>query len=101
VNLHIVGTGLIGASIGLAAKRAGAAERVTGSDPDAEALRVALARGAIDEEAEPEADLVVVCVPVTALAETVRRLLTAGDATVTDVGSTKAAVSAAAQGSPR
>ena len=33
-SVAIVGTGLIGASVGLAARRAGA-ERVTGWDPDA------------------------------------------------------------------
>jgi prephenate dehydrogenase len=36
-RLAIVGTGLIGASIGLAAKRAGV-ERVSGYDADPEAL---------------------------------------------------------------
>ena len=49
-RLAIVGTGLMGASIGLAAKRAGV-ERVTGFDADAEALACAAERGAIDESA--------------------------------------------------
>ena len=103
MRLAIVGTGLIGASIGLAAKRASAAEHVTGFDPDPEALRVAAERGAIDEPAEAgaDADLVVVCAPVTQLAASVGAMLAAGRATVTDVGSTKAAVCAAAQGSSR
>jgi prephenate dehydrogenase len=103
-SVALVGTGLIGASIGLAAKRAGAVEHVVGWDPDPEALRVAAERGAVDEaaaELTADADLVVVCAPVTQLAASVGAMLAAGRATVTDVGSTKAAVCAAAQGSSR
>src|SRR5579862_972222 len=48
-RLAILGTGLIGASIGFAAREAGMA--VTGWDPDARALRTALRRGAIGEAA--------------------------------------------------
>src|SRR5436189_5221036 len=56
-RLAVVGTGLIGASVGLAAKRAGVAE-VVGSDPDAETLGVAVERGAIDAATdELDADL--------------------------------------------
>jgi prephenate dehydrogenase len=86
----------MGASVGLAAKRAGF-EHVAGYDGDAEALRVAAERGALDEPstsmeaAVAEADLVVVAVPVTQLAAQVRTVLEAASeaATVTDVGSTK------------
>jgi prephenate dehydrogenase len=46
-RLALVGTGLIGASVGLAAKRAGA-DRVVGFDPDPQALRTAAERGAVD-----------------------------------------------------
>ena len=101
-RLAIVGTGLIGASIGLAAKRAGVAE-VVGSDADEETVRVALERGAIDRAVdELEADLVVVAVPVAQLPGRVRDVLAATrDATVTDVGSTKSSVVAAAGGDAR
>jgi prephenate dehydrogenase len=107
VRLALVGTGLIGASIGLAAKRAGAA--VSGYDGDPEALRVAVERGAVDEvSASPEAalaeaELAVVAVPVAQLARQVQAVLEAAPekCTVTDVGSTKIAVCAAAGGSPR
>jgi prephenate dehydrogenase len=107
-SLAVVGTGLIGASVGLAAKRAGV-ERVVGWDPDPEVAAVALRRGALDEaapsapEAVEHADLAVVAAPVTRLAGEVAALLAAtGDrATVTDVGSTKAAVCAAAGASAR
>ena len=71
-SLAIVGTGLIGASVGLAAKRAGV-ERVSGWDPDAAALAVASERGAVDvkagslAEALEEAELAVVAAPVAVL----------------------------------
>ena len=100
-RVAIVGTGLIGASVGLAAKRAGVA-RVTGFDADAESLRVARERGAVDDavgtidEAVREAELAVVATPVTTLPAQVQATLRASGAgcTVTDVGSTKAAVCA-------
>jgi prephenate dehydrogenase len=100
----IVGTGLIGASVGLAARRAGV-RRVTGWDPDAAHLAAAAERGAV--EAAPDlaaaldgADLAVVAVPVTALPSQVRAVLDASapDCTVTDVGSTKGGVCAAVDG---
>ena len=100
-RLGIVGTGLIGASVGLAAKRAGVAH-VAGCDFADENLQLAQERGAIDEaRGAPgdldDADLVVVAVPVTALQPVLRELLGAGGgATVTDVGSTKSNVSDAA-----
>ena len=94
-RVAIVGTGLIGASIGLAAKRAGV-EQVSGYDADPEALAVAAERGAVDAaagsvvEAVEEAELAVVATPVAALGSQVGTVLAAADgATVTDVGSTK------------
>jgi prephenate dehydrogenase len=94
-RLAIVGTGLIGASIGLAAKRAGV-EHVSGYDADPEALGLAAERGALDSragsvvEAVEEADLAVVATPVATLGSQVETVLRAADgATVTDVGSTK------------
>jgi prephenate dehydrogenase len=94
-RLAIVGTGLIGASVGLAAKRAGV-EHVSGYDADPEALAVAAERGAVDAAAASlvaaveEAELTIVATPVARLAEDVGAALAAGDrTTVTDVGSTK------------
>src|SRR3954451_25274795 len=93
-RLGIVGTGLIGASVGLAAKRAGVGH-VAGYDFSAESLEVAQERGAIDDpRASPgeldDADLVVVAVPVTTLQPVLRGLLEAdGNATITAAGSTK------------
>jgi prephenate dehydrogenase len=108
VRIAIVGTGLIGGSVGLAAKRAGV-ERVAGWDPDPAALATASDRAAIDEpagsidEALGEADLAVVAAPVAQLPGQVAAVLAVSPAgcTVTDVGSTKAAACRAAAGSPR
>jgi prephenate dehydrogenase len=102
-RLALVGTGLIGASVGLAAKRAGI-PAVAGYDPDSESMRLAAERGAVDdaapsvEAAVAGADLVLVAVPVTRLPGAVAEALRASDerSTVTDVGSTKRAVCAAA-----
>ena len=107
-RLTIIGTGLIGASVALAAKRANDA-RVSGFDPDPAALEAAVARGAVDEPADSlaaalaDAELAIVAAPVAQLAAQVQAALDASGegCTVTDVGSTKSAVSSAARGSPR
>src|SRR2546421_2845570 len=107
-RLAIVGTGLIGASVGLAAKRAGIAH-VDGFDPDSGALERAAERGAIDASASDlgaavaEADLAVVAAPVAELPAQVAAVLAATPdrCTVTDVGSTKGPVCAAAAGAAR
>ena len=92
----VVGVGLVGGSIGLAAReRLGATVR--GVDPRAD---VAVARGAVDSahellaEALEGADAAFVAVPVDGLVDTVRAVLEAAPpgCAVTDVGSTKGAV---------
>jgi prephenate dehydrogenase len=100
-RLAVVGTGLIGASIGLAARRAGVDE-VRGWDVDEEALGVASERGAVEPasslgEAVDEAELAVVAAPVAFLPAEVSNVLEASGAatTVTDVGSTKGPVARA------
>jgi prephenate dehydrogenase len=108
MRIAVVGTGLIGASVGLAARRAGVAQ-VAGYDPDERALAVAVERGAVDEpaatlEAAVEAaDLAVVAAPVAQLATQVAAVLAGSGerCTVTDVGSTKVAACDAARGSER
>ncbi len=106
-SLAVVGTGLIGASAGLAARRAGIA-RVSGWDPDPEALGVAAERGAVEAagslaEAVAEAELVLVAVPVADLPAQVSQTLelSSAESSVTDVGSTKGPVCAAAGGDVR
>ena len=100
-RLAIVGTGLIGASVGLAAKRAAGELAIVGVDADSGVLELARERGAIDgsgplEEAVGEADLVVVASPVATLVEQVNAVLAAAlpACTVTDVGSTKGRICA-------
>jgi prephenate dehydrogenase len=99
-RLAIVGTGLIGASVGLAARAAGVTE-VHGWDVDPEALQVAVAREAVEpaaslEEAVADAELAVVAAPVAQLPLEVGAVLAASSkATVTDVGSTKGPVTQA------
>jgi prephenate dehydrogenase len=97
-RLAVVGTGLIGSSVGLAAKRAGVAQ-VTGWDWDSAFLAEAVERGAVDaaagslDEAVAGAELAVVATPVSALQDAVQHVLAGSDdCTVTDVGSTKAAL---------
>jgi prephenate dehydrogenase len=109
MRLAIVGTGLIGASIGLAARAAAAADTIVGFDADPAAADVARERGAVDEtavsvaEAVAGADLAVVAAPIAQAAAQVAATLAATEeqTTVTDVASTKASVAAAAAGSPR
>jgi len=100
-RLAIVGTGLIGASIGLAARAAGV-EDVCGWDVDSDALRVAHERGAVATakslaDAVEGAELAVVAAPVASLPTEVAAVLesSGNGTTVTDVGSTKSAVTAA------
>jgi prephenate dehydrogenase len=89
-RLAIVGTGLLGTSVALAAKRAGVAS-VRGWDADPATLReAAVERASSLGDAVADAELVVVSVPVGAVVATVRDALAAApEATVTDVGSTK------------
>jgi len=106
-KLAVVGTGLIGASVALGARRAGVRE-VVGWDPDAEHLAIAVERGAVEaaatlDEAVATAGAVLVASPVGDLPQTVREVLDRAPAgcTVTDVGSTKGPVCAAAGSDPR
>jgi prephenate dehydrogenase len=94
-RIALLGVGLIGGSIGLAARRAGGVT-VVGWDPDERALGQALAREAIDERAGSVTEAVggaaacFVCAPVGAVAATAREALAAGgDCVVSDVGSVK------------
>ncbi len=52
-RIAVLGVGLIGGSIGLAARRRAEGATVAGWDPDPRALERALERGAIDERAGP------------------------------------------------
>jgi prephenate dehydrogenase len=93
-RLTVVGTGLMGTSVALAAGRGGTLVR--GFDAERDVLERAAARGAVETasslaEAVADAELVVVAVPVGAAPDVVRQALAAAgpQAVVTDVASTK------------
>jgi prephenate dehydrogenase len=102
LRIAVLGVGLIGGSIGLAARRRLNAE-VAGYDPDSTLLGRAAELGAIDETAESVgaatdgAELVFCAAPVTALPDLAAGALEAAgeDCAVTDVGSVKREVIAA------
>src|SRR5262249_45691468 len=101
-TLTIVGVGLIGGSVGLAAKGRGIAERVIGVDRQMETSERAKGLGAIDE-AEPDlrkavsrAEFIVFCTPVDLIAA---QVLSAAPhcsrgTVLTDAGSTKSKIAA-------
>src|SRR5215210_2446205 len=102
MKIAVLGVGLIGGSIGLAARESLRAE-VAGFDPDDALLRRAWELGAIDTEhssvaaAVAGAELVFCAAPVNALPGLAAEALDAAsdDCAVTDVGSVKRDVIAA------
>ncbi len=101
-RVAIFGTGLIGASIGLALRKTGFEGAVLGWDPDAEALAKARSLGAVDPAVAGEAnedpfvcalaaDVVVLAGPVFSIAEWLQQLapVLSPSQLVTDVGSVK------------
>ncbi len=99
MKIAVLGVGLIGGSIALAARERLDAT-VTGFDLSPQALQTALARGLLDRvaassaQAVQDAEAVFVAVPVGALPEAVGTALQAApsDCVVSDVGSTKRSV---------
>jgi prephenate dehydrogenase len=96
----IVGTGLIGASIGLGLRAAGFTGRIDGWDQSTLELGAAQEMGAIDGgagnqwgalELARQADVIVLAVPVLAIKDWMQQLapLTGAGQLITDVGSTK------------
>ncbi len=101
-TVAVVGVGLIGGSFALALKRAGFRGRVLGVS-SAPVVAAALERGAIDEalpleEAAARADLLYLAQPIGRILDTLRRLdpVVREGALVTDAGSTKREIVAAA-----
>jgi prephenate dehydrogenase len=98
-NIAIVGTGLIGASIGLALRRAGFAGEIVGVDNNPDETAAAISTGAIsragglDDAAKD--DVIVLAVPVLSIMDHMRLLapILGPRQLVTDVGSTKLAIS--------
>jgi prephenate dehydrogenase len=106
-RVALLGTGLIGGSLGLALRRAHPDREVIGYDTDPEAAQAALAHGAVSAlapdavVATKEADLVVIATPTDLIPDLLDRIagtLPAG-AVVTDVGSAKAEVVARGEAS--
>jgi prephenate dehydrogenase len=105
-TLTIVGVGLIGGSVGLAARRRHLAGRVLGAGRQPATLERARQLGAIDEAcpdvnaAVRRADLAVFCTPVDLIAEQVLAAAPgcSPGTVLTDAGSTKAAIVAALDG---
>jgi prephenate dehydrogenase len=104
-DLSILGVGLLGGSIALAAREAIKGCKIRGYGHRAETLREAQSTGIIDEAyADPAsavrgADLVILCTPVGILGKLLRMIGPAlsPQAVVTDVGSTKRSVVQAAE----
>src|SRR5262245_13156686 len=96
-RVAVIGLGLLGGSVAGAARKRSAAERVVGVSRSRETAAAALAAGLADEATHDlaagvaGADLVVLCTPIFAMAETLRRAAPAlaPGALVSDVGSVK------------
>jgi prephenate dehydrogenase len=99
-RLAVVGVGMIGGSLALAAQTRAHVDSVVGYDADPDALGLALERGVITEialsaaEAAAYADLVVVSTPVRTIPALVEECAAAQPPPrlVTDTGSTKSAI---------
>jgi prephenate dehydrogenase len=101
----IIGVGLIGGSIGLALRERKLARNIVGIGRRRESLEKALSRGCITQistslaEGVKQAELIVVCTPVESIAQHVCEAAAAAPAGcfITDAGSTKAQLVAAAE----
>lgn len=104
-QISIIGTGLIGGSLAKALRKSGFANTIVGADQNEAELQTAVELGVIDRystdlaESVAGADIVVLAVPVRATEAVLRQLLPGlpVDAVITDVGSSKAHVVAAAE----
>ncbi len=98
-KVGLVGTGLIGGSIGLAIKKFKSQVEVIGYDKNSEATAIAQKIGAIDLKAEnlsdfSQVDLVFIATPISAIVDTILQIapyLKEG-AVITDTGSVKAPI---------
>ena len=108
-RLAIVGVGMMGGSLALAAQSRAGVDEVVGFDTDSSALEKALELGVITEqagspsEAAAYADLVVVSTPVRSISALVEECAGAEPRPrlITDMGSTKSAVISALSGEAR
>ncbi len=99
-RIALLGTGLIGGSLGIRLRERRLVKEVAGYDRDPNFLRMALERGAIDlassspQEAVRGAQLIILAVPILSMAGLVKQVRPALErgAVISDVGSTKAQV---------
>ncbi|UTX53724.1 prephenate dehydrogenase [Leucobacter aridicollis] len=91
-TVHIVGAGLLGASVGLGLRERGVDVTLEDLSPTAVALAADYGAGRIRDAADPEPSVVVVATPPDVVADAVERALAEfPDAVVTDVASVKLA----------
>src|SRR6185312_4390710 len=103
-QITIIGTGLIGGSLGLALKKHAPGVRIIGCDREP-VLKQALKLGAIDdgssvpEQAVRDSDLIVLATPVGSIIDLIERVgpLAPAHSLITDVGSTKVEIMARAK----
>jgi prephenate dehydrogenase len=99
-RVFILGTGLLGTSIGLALRAGGFTGSIVGWDKDSSQSETAFRLGAIEAvaadplEAAEESQLIVLATPVYSILDWMERLapVLSHDQVLTDVGSTKAAI---------
>jgi prephenate dehydrogenase len=99
-RITLVGVGLLGGSLGLALKKRGLADSVTGYVRRKPSIQECKQMGAVDdctldlEEAVTGADLIILCTPIAQMRALVEQMLPALEpgAVITDVGSVKASV---------
>ena len=91
-TVHVVGAGLLGASVGLGLRERGVDVTLEDVSPTAVALAADYGAGRVREESDPEPAVVVVATPPDVTADAVERALAAfPEAVVTDVASVKLA----------
>ena len=99
-RLCIVGLGMMGGAIGMAARRTGSATRVIGVADTQDTIQRARVRGAVDEatldlrNAVHEADLVILCVPVRTILDAAAAVIPVcrEGTIITDIGSSKGVI---------
>ena len=103
-RIAILGTGLLGTSVGLALRAAGFRGSITGWNRSADGAQTALSMSAVDSiaadplQAARESQVILLAVPIYATLDFMEKLscVLGSEHLVTDVGSTKAQITAAA-----
>lgn len=108
MNLAVIGLGLIGGSMARDLRKAGFATEIVGVDVNPDNARQALQLGIVDrietlEAAAPQADMVIIAIPVDKVLHSLTRVLdlVSNQTTVVDVGSTKKLICEAVENHPR